>query len=396
MTPRAAASDSNSIAGEAADHRATSISGEKLRIALFYALGAVLLIGALYSISVGNNTGIGLFVAASIVTFIIAAFGERLQTFRAGPTGFELSLVGVVVATPEAEAFLERIKGSWWEIIDSHEARSAVSLCTIFLSQKTIMLKGTGYREDGSESANWASQMVRFDPSENHLTYLWRGHWTGKDEGLDFHGLGMLDFDLPEGQPQTFKRATGYFWHVDEAHPASTVRNRVRFRRAESTSEEIMRDGTSEAKVELLDDVLRRWPRQDTDRVQFNFKSLSAAKNEVAPDGSDVRSLLELTRGSMAHFEIGPGATSIPVAHRSVEEIWYVLTGQGEMWRKQGTREETVSMEAGVCVTLPIGTSFQFRCTGGEPLTAIATTMPPWPAKDEAYEVDGKWPATLR
>ena len=26
--------------------------------------------------------------------------------------------------------------------------------------------------------------------------------------------------------------------------------------------------------------------------------------------------------------------TSSPVAHRSVEELWYILEGQGEVWRK--------------------------------------------------------------
>lgn len=126
--------------------------------------------------------------------------------------------------------------------------------------------------------------------------------------------------------------------------------------------------------------------------MDFDTRRLPAARDAVAPDGSDVRILLGLERGSVAHFEIGPGQISGAVAHRTVEEIWYVLKGRGEMWRKQGDREETVAMEPGVCLSIPVGTRFQFRCLGGEPLAVIGTTMPPWPGAGEAAEVDGLWP----
>lgn len=127
--------------------------------------------------------------------------------------------------------------------------------------------------------------------------------------------------------------------------------------------------------------------------MDFETMRLPAAPDAVAPDGSDVRVLLRLDRGSMAHFELGPGRASRAVAHRTVDEIWYVLGGRGEMWRNQDAREETVELEAGVCVSIPAGTRFQFRCTATEPLQALGITMPPWPGPDEAYEVDGVWPA---
>jgi mannose-6-phosphate isomerase-like protein (cupin superfamily) len=104
-----------------------------------------------------------------------------------------------------------------------------------------------------------------------------------------------------------------------------------------------------------------------------------------------VRTLLRLAGGSLAHFELAPGLTSFAVAHRTVEEIWYFLGGRGEMWRKAGARENVVSVEAGVCITVPLGTHFQFRSLGTEPLTAVAVTMPPWPGDGEAYRVEGKW-----
>jgi mannose-6-phosphate isomerase-like protein (cupin superfamily) len=77
------------------------------------------------------------------------------------------------------------------------------------------------------------------------------------------------------------------------------------------------------------------------------------------------------------------------VAHRRVEEIWYILGGQGEMWRRQGGREEIVTLEPGICLTIPQSTDFQFRAAGDAPLRAVAITMAPWPGESEAIPVDG-------
>jgi mannose-6-phosphate isomerase-like protein (cupin superfamily) len=129
--------------------------------------------------------------------------------------------------------------------------------------------------------------------------------------------------------------------------------------------------------------------------ADFATKPLSAQANVVAPDGSDVRVLLALSGGSMAHFTLAAGKSSRSVSHRTVEEIWYFLGGRGEMWRKLGDHEEITPVEAGVCLTIPLGTHFQFRTFGSPgdaPLVAVAVTMPPWPGEDEAYAVAGKWP----
>jgi mannose-6-phosphate isomerase-like protein (cupin superfamily) len=128
----------------------------------------------------------------------------------------------------------------------------------------------------------------------------------------------------------------------------------------------------------------------------FATKRLPVQRDAVAPDGSDVRLLLALSAGSLAHFEIAAGSTSIAVAHRTVEEIWYFVGGRGEMWRKLEEHEEIVPVDAGVSITLPVGTHFQFRAVGHQPLTAIGITMPPWPGDGEAYEVSGKWTPTLK
>jgi mannose-6-phosphate isomerase-like protein (cupin superfamily) len=128
---------------------------------------------------------------------------------------------------------------------------------------------------------------------------------------------------------------------------------------------------------------------------QFATKQLPAARDAIAPDGSDVRVLVGLERGGLAHFELPSGTTSIAVCHRTVEEIWFVLTGRGEMWRELDGREAVVALEPGISLTIPLGTHFQFRSFGDQPLGAIGVTMPPWPGDDEAFEVAGKWAATV-
>jgi len=110
-----------------------------------------------------------------------------------------------------------------------------------------------------------------------------------------------------------------------------------------------------------------------------------------APDGSAVRVLPRMAAGSMVHIELGAGGVSRAVVHRSVEEIWYVLSGRGKMWRRRGAHEETVDLEPGVSLTIPVGTHFQFRASRETPLSIVAVTMPPWPGDDEADPVKGSW-----
>jgi len=127
----------------------------------------------------------------------------------------------------------------------------------------------------------------------------------------------------------------------------------------------------------------------------LDIKKLPIERDAVAPDGSDVRILLGLKGGGMAHFRLPAGGTSIAVTHHTVEEIWYFVEGNGEMWRKRVDSERIDQVEPGVCLTVPLGTHFQFRTTGPTSLGAVGVTMPPWPGEGEARIVDGKWTPTV-
>lgn len=126
---------------------------------------------------------------------------------------------------------------------------------------------------------------------------------------------------------------------------------------------------------------------------EFVTLALPMFPTVMAPDGSQVRVLACVAGGSMAHFQLAPGRCSAAVRHRTVEEVWYVLHGEAEMWRCQGEREQVDVLRAGSSLSIPLGTSFQFRTLGDVPFAAVGVTMPPWPGPDEAQLVPGPWPA---
>jgi len=127
----------------------------------------------------------------------------------------------------------------------------------------------------------------------------------------------------------------------------------------------------------------------------FQTTKLPDQPTVLAPDGAEVRVLAALDAGSCAHFRLPAFKTSKAVEHRTVEEVWYVTAGTGRMWRARGDRSEIVGLEPGLCLTIPLGTRFQFQSDPGVALEAVAITMPPWPGEDEAVFVDGYWPATV-
>ena len=123
----------------------------------------------------------------------------------------------------------------------------------------------------------------------------------------------------------------------------------------------------------------------------FETRTLGADVDAIAPDGTAVRLLLSLAGGSMAHFELPAGAVSHAVTHRTVDEIWFVVSGRGSIWRRQEGHERIDLLAPGTSLTIPLGTAFQFRAEAGLALAFVAITMPPWPGMDEALPTTGPW-----
>ena len=124
----------------------------------------------------------------------------------------------------------------------------------------------------------------------------------------------------------------------------------------------------------------------------FESNRVAADYDLLAPDGSQIRLLHQLGGASVVHCALPAGAVSIPVRHRSVEEIWFFLAGEGQVWRAQDEREQVLEVGAGDSLTIPLGTRFQFRNTGDAPLEFVIATTPPWPGEDEAVVLAaGRW-----
>jgi mannose-6-phosphate isomerase-like protein (cupin superfamily) len=125
---------------------------------------------------------------------------------------------------------------------------------------------------------------------------------------------------------------------------------------------------------------------RELETVNLPFKA-----DLFAPDSSEIRLLSKLPGGSLCHCTLPPHTISKAIKHKSVEEIWYFLHGMGEIWRKLGGQEKIVRVKAGLSLTIPRQTEFQFRNTGSEPLCFLCLTMPPWPGAEEAEFVNGHW-----
>ena len=113
-----------------------------------------------------------------------------------------------------------------------------------------------------------------------------------------------------------------------------------------------------------------------------------------SPAGADVRILIEGETGSMIHSTVPPGQVNRATVHATVSEFWHVLSGEGQIWRRDGAGEATTVLERGVSIDIPVGTAFQYRCTGAEPLGFLCISMPRWPGAEEATIIEGPWEPT--
>ena len=110
-----------------------------------------------------------------------------------------------------------------------------------------------------------------------------------------------------------------------------------------------------------------------------------------APDGSEIRVLHVLDGGGLSECTLHVNGVSSAITHKTVEEIWFITHGSGQIWRLLDNMEEITDLEPGISLTVPLGAHFQFRNTGDVPLRFVISTMPKWPGNEEAIEVEGVW-----
>lgn len=113
-----------------------------------------------------------------------------------------------------------------------------------------------------------------------------------------------------------------------------------------------------------------------------------------SPAGAEIRFLIEGQTGNMIHSTVAPGQVNRATVHATVSEFWHVLSGEGQIWRRDDTGEETTVLETGVSIDIPVGTAFQYRCDGADPLRFLCISMPRWPGDNEATVIEGPWQPT--
>jgi mannose-6-phosphate isomerase-like protein (cupin superfamily) len=106
----------------------------------------------------------------------------------------------------------------------------------------------------------------------------------------------------------------------------------------------------------------------------------------------------------MVEVTLPAGGVTRPVWHQTVEEVWYVLEGHGQVWRCPPDVPDTaapsvppVNVGPGDALVIPTRWRFQFSATTEAPLRFLCFTSPPWPGEHEAQpaSVGGLGPATV-
>lgn len=125
----------------------------------------------------------------------------------------------------------------------------------------------------------------------------------------------------------------------------------------------------------------------------WQTKELSRRYEKLAVDNTEIRTLFSTEAASVVHCTLPPRATSVATRNIGTNEIWYFITGQGELWRRQeGTgEEETVRVGPGTALTMPANVGFEFRNCSEEPLTFLCVVMPPWPGEHVNVVIESPW-----
>ena len=114
-----------------------------------------------------------------------------------------------------------------------------------------------------------------------------------------------------------------------------------------------------------------------------------------SPAGADICYLMDGERGGMIHSTVPPHQVNKATVHATVSEFWYVLEGQGEIWRDDGIESSVTVLVPGTSIDIPVGTAFQYRNVSDVDLKFICISMPPWPGESEATYIKGKWQSTI-
>ena len=104
----------------------------------------------------------------------------------------------------------------------------------------------------------------------------------------------------------------------------------------------------------------------------------------VAPDDVPVWpfDLAPARQMTLAEGLLEPGAAYRPHAHRTIEQLTYVLAGRVRVtsFDEDSGQPQSVELEAGECVVSLPHETIEFACVGEAPARVLFVTSPPYPA----------------
>jgi mannose-6-phosphate isomerase-like protein (cupin superfamily) len=116
------------------------------------------------------------------------------------------------------------------------------------------------------------------------------------------------------------------------------------------------------------------------------IRSRDAAEPFTTADGSTIRSLLDRSNAPVAHQSLAeatiePGEATVRHYHRESEEIYYLVSGAGEM-ELDGER---AAVAAGDAILIPPGAWHRIRAGGDGPLRLLCACAPPYRHEDTFF-----------
>jgi mannose-6-phosphate isomerase-like protein (cupin superfamily) len=115
----------------------------------------------------------------------------------------------------------------------------------------------------------------------------------------------------------------------------------------------------------------------------MDVKNLQRVEAFTTLDGSEIRELLAYRNScvrnqSLAEARVAPGARTAPHYHRKTEEIYYILSGKGEM-TIDDRKQDVGPLDA---IAIPPGAVHTILNTGSEPLVFLCCCAPAYDHED--------------
>jgi len=115
----------------------------------------------------------------------------------------------------------------------------------------------------------------------------------------------------------------------------------------------------------------------------MDIQNLDRVDRFITKDGSEIRELLAarnscIRKQSLAEARVPVGAATAPHFHPQTEEIYYILSGTGQM----RIESETSTVGPGDAIAIPPGQTHQITNTGKDTLVFLCCCAPGYEHSD--------------